>query len=92
MLREIAEHTGIEYTDVYANAARFDKKGSIGCGALVKKNLPIVSRYIAYLPGDEPRAAIQLELEKFVFIATDVYKRQSLLFVRARALLGRCLE
>lgn len=70
LLREIAEHTGIEYTDVYANAARFDKKGSIGCGALVKKNLPIVSRYIAYLPGDEPRAAIQLELEKFVFIAT----------------------
>lgn len=70
LLREIAEHTGIEYTDVYANAARFDKKGSIGCGALVRKNLPIVSRYIAYLPGDEPRAAIQLELEKFVFIAT----------------------
>ena len=56
LLHEIAEHTGIEYTDVYANAARFDKKGSIG--------------YIAYLPGDEPRAAIQLELEKFVFIAT----------------------
>ena len=70
LLHEIAEHTGIEYTDVYANAARFDKKGSIGCGALVRKNLPIVSRYIAYLPGDEPRAAIQLELEKFVFIAT----------------------
>lgn len=70
LLREIAEHTGIEYTDVYANAARFDKKGSIGCGALVRKNLPIISRYIAYLPGDEPRAAIQLELEKFVFIAT----------------------
>ena len=53
LLHEIAEHTGIEYTDVYANAARFDKKGSIGCGALVRKNLPIVSRYIAYLPGDE---------------------------------------
>ena len=70
LLHEIAKHTGIEYTDVYANAARFDKKGSIGCGALVRKNLPIVSRYIAYLPGDEPRAAIQLELEKFVFIAT----------------------
>ena len=53
LLREIAEHTGIEYTDVYANAARFDKKGSIGCGALVKKNLPIVSRYIAYLRSRE---------------------------------------
>ena len=29
LLHEIAEHTGIEYTDVYANATRFDKKGSI---------------------------------------------------------------
>ena len=37
LLHEIAEHTGIEYTDVYANAARFDKKGSIGCGALLEK-------------------------------------------------------
>lgn len=37
LLHEIAKHTGIEYTDVYANAARFDKKGSIGCGALVRK-------------------------------------------------------
>ena len=47
LLHEIAKHTGIEYTDVYANAARFDKKGSIGCGALVRKNLPIVSRDIS---------------------------------------------
>ena len=69
LLHEIAQRTGLEYTDVYGNAAHFDK-GSIGCGALIKKDLPILSRYIAYLPGDEGRAAVEVELDKFVFIAT----------------------
>lgn len=69
LLRDIAQSTGLDYADFYGNAAHFDK-GSIGCGALVKKGLPVKSRYVAYLPGDEGRAAVELELDKFVFIAT----------------------
>lgn len=70
LLRDIAQSTGLDYADFYGNAQPFDKNGSIGCGALVKKNLPVKSRYVAYLPGDEGRAAVELELDKFVFIAT----------------------
>ena len=70
LLRDIAQSTGLDYADFYGNAQPFDKNGSIGCGALVKKNLPVKSRYVAYLPGDEGRAAVEIELDKFVFIAT----------------------
>ena len=70
LLRDIAQSTGLDYADFYGNAQPFDKNGSIGCGALVKKSLPVKSRYVAYLPGDEGRAAVELELDKFVFIAT----------------------
>lgn len=70
LLHDIAQSTGLDYADFYGNAQPFDKNGSIGCGALVKKNLPVKSRYVAYLPGDEGRAAVELELDKFVFIAT----------------------
>lgn len=69
LLHEIAQCTGLDYADFYGNAAHFDK-GSIGCGALVKKGLPVVNHYVAYLPGDEGRAAVEIELDKFVFIAT----------------------
>lgn len=70
LLCDIAQSTGLDYADFYGNAQPFDKNGSIGCGALVKKNLPVKSRYVAYLPGDEGRAAVEIELDKFVFIAT----------------------
>ena len=70
LLKEIADATGIEYVPVYANAAPFDKNGSIGCGVLVKKTLPIKKIEIIPLPGDETRAAIKVELKKFIFIGT----------------------
>ena len=57
------------YIPYYGNAAPFDG-GSIGCGVLVKKEIPVQSYEILSLPGDEPRAAVKIETDKFVFIGT----------------------
>lgn len=69
LLKEIADATGIEYVAVYGNATPFDK-GSIGCGVLVKKSLPIKQTQFIHLPGDEPRVAVKVELKDFIFIGT----------------------
>lgn len=69
LLQDIAEATGLDYVPVYGNAASFDQ-GSIGCGALVKKGIEIKRTDILHLPGDETRAAVQIDLGDFVFVAT----------------------
>ena len=69
LLKEIADATGIEYVPVYGNATSFDG-GSIGCGVLIKKNLPIRKKEIIHLPGDETRVAVKVELKNLIFIGT----------------------
>ncbi|MCP9612776.1 endonuclease/exonuclease/phosphatase family protein [Coprobacter tertius] len=69
LLKEIADASGSGYVPYYGNAAPFDK-GSIGCGVLVKKNLPVKNVQYIHLPGDETRVAIVVDLEKFIFIGT----------------------
>ncbi len=69
LLQDIADATGMEYIPLYGNAAPFDE-GSIGCGVLIKKNIPILSYEVLPLPGDETRAAVKVESKKFIFIGT----------------------
>lgn len=69
LLKDIADETGLEYVQVYGNAAPFDG-GSIGCGVLVKKSLNIKRRQVITLPGDETRVAVKVELKDFIFIGT----------------------
>lgn len=69
LLQEIAKETSIDYIPVYGNAAPYDH-GSIGCGILVKKTLPIKNIQVTSLPGDETRALVRVELEKLVFMGT----------------------
>ena len=69
LLKDIAEATGMEYVPVFGNAAPFDR-GSIGCGALIRKGIDIKSVDVLHLPGDEPRVGITIDLGSFVFVAT----------------------
>ena len=69
LLKDIADATGLEYVPVYGNAAPFDH-GSIGCGVLVRKSLPIKNIQVIHLPGEETRAAVKVELKDFIFIGT----------------------
>lgn len=69
LLKEIADATGIKYVPVYGNAAPFDG-GSIGCGVLIKKDLPIRKKEIIHLPGEETRVAVKVELKNLIFIGT----------------------
>lgn len=70
LLKQIAEATGTEYVDIYGNADTFDHGASLGCGVLVKKTIPIKDRKLIFLPGDEKRVAVYVELEDFIFVGT----------------------
>lgn len=70
LLKEIADATGMDYVSFYGNAAPFDNGGSIGCGVLIKKNLPVKNVQVVHLPGDETRVAVEVELKDFIFVGT----------------------
>lgn len=71
LLDEIKKESGIDYQVIYGASTGFDG-GSIGCGVLVKKSLQIKKIKKIALPGDEPRTALKVELDDFVFIGTHL--------------------
>ena len=71
LLEDIKKATGIDYQMVFAHATKYDN-GTIGCGILVKKSLPIEKIERITLPGDEPRMLLSITLKDFVFMGTHL--------------------
>ena len=70
LLGEIAKSTGLPYTVVYGNAADYDG-GSIGCGTLVKNDIPIIKIKKLSLPSNtEARIVVRTDFDKFVFMSS----------------------
>lgn len=71
LLDDIRRSTGIDYEMVYGPAADYDN-GSIGCGLLVRKTLPIRKIEKVPLPGNEKRMLLIAHLDRFVVMGTHL--------------------
>lgn len=70
LLGQIAKYSGLSYTPVFGKAAAWDG-GWVGCGALIRRDIPVRKVKIIPLPGEsEGRVAVRVDMDNFSFIST----------------------